>query len=101
VSTIPVPENKSGHNRASETTVPILDSDWVAFPSKAIPKKPETEIDIDRLEQLISLHEGKLLDQEILRAKRTVDYLRNGAPALQFEWAGFLPRGEQAIDQRD
>ncbi len=81
--TVPVPANKIEHVRAIEARVPALDSDWAGFPSKAIPKKPETRIDIDRLEQLISLHKEKLLDQEISRAKRTVDYLRNGAPALQ------------------
>jgi hypothetical protein len=34
------------------------------------------------------LHEDKLLDQEITHTRRTVDYLRNGAPALQMSRLG-------------
>ncbi len=83
MSTVPVAENNTVHKLAAQKRVPVLDTDWADFPSKAIPKKPETRVNIDRLEQLISLHEERLLDQEISRARRTVDYLRNGAPALQ------------------
>jgi hypothetical protein len=82
-STVPVMVGDTAHQPATQERVPVFGTDWSKFPSKAIPKKPETRINIDRLEQLISLHESKLLDQEIARARRTVDYLRNGAPALQ------------------
>jgi hypothetical protein len=81
--TVPVPANMIEHVQATEAKVPVLNSDWSDFPYKAIPKEPETRIDIVRLEQLISLHEEKLLDHEISRARRTVLYLREGAPALQ------------------
>ncbi len=40
---------------------------------------------IDALEKLVLKHESKLLKQEVERAKRAIDYLRNGAPALQLE----------------
>ncbi len=88
MSTVPVAVNNTVRQLAAQERVPVLDTGWADFPSKAIPKKPETRINIDRLEQLISLHEEKLLDQEISRARRTVDYLRNGAPALQMSKLG-------------
>jgi hypothetical protein len=83
VSPVPVTVGNTAHQPATQERVPVLSTDWPKFPSKAIPKKPETRINIDRLEHLISLHESKLLDQELTRARRTVNYLRNGAPALQ------------------
>jgi hypothetical protein len=58
-------------------------TDWRCFPRKDISQRPETRINIDRLEQLVSENEHKLLEQEILRSKRAISYLRNGAPALQ------------------
>jgi hypothetical protein len=86
--TVPVPANKIEHVRATAAKVPVLNSDWADFPYKAIPKEPETRIDIDRLEHLITLHEEKLLDHEISRARRTIIYLREGAPALQLRKLG-------------
>jgi hypothetical protein len=67
--TVPVPASKIKHVQATEAKVPVLNSDWADFPNKAIPEKPETRIDIDRLEQLITLHEEKLLDHEMSRAR--------------------------------
>jgi hypothetical protein len=57
--------------------------DWSNFPRKDIPRHPETRINIDRLQQLVDENEHELLEQEKLRAHRAIDYLRNGAPALQ------------------
>jgi hypothetical protein len=57
--------------------------DWSSFPRKDIPQRPETRINIDRLQQLVADNEHGLLDQEKQRANRAIDYLRNGAPALQ------------------
>jgi hypothetical protein len=57
--------------------------DWRRFPRKDIPRRPETRINIDRLQQLVAENEHELLEQEKLRANRAIDYLRNGAPALQ------------------
>jgi hypothetical protein len=62
---------------------PVQKTDWKGFPRKEIPRCPETRINIDRLEQLVSDNEHKLLQQEVLRARRAIEYLRNGAPALQ------------------
>ncbi len=56
---------------------------WSSFPFKGIPRKPETRVDIEALEKLVLENEDKLLAQEIDRARRAIDYLRNGAPALQ------------------
>jgi hypothetical protein len=57
--------------------------DWRRFPRKDVPQHPETRINIDRLQQLVAENEHELLEQEKLRANRAIDYLRNGAPALQ------------------
>jgi hypothetical protein len=57
--------------------------DWSSFPRKDIPQRPETRINIDRLQQLVADNEHGLLEQEKQRANRAIDYLRNGAPALQ------------------
>jgi hypothetical protein len=62
-----------------------VSADWAVFPFKGIPKNPETRVDVDALEKLVLKHESKLLKQEVDRAKRAIDYLRNGAPALQWE----------------
>ncbi len=62
-----------------------VSADWAVFPFKGIPKNPETRVDIDALERLVLKHESKLLKQEVDRARRAIDYLRNGAPAQQRE----------------
>jgi hypothetical protein len=61
----------------------VNDTDWSSFPFKGILCKPETRINIDELERLVTENEDKLLAQEVARAKRTIDYQRYGAPALQ------------------
>jgi hypothetical protein len=57
--------------------------DWTSFLFKKIPRKPETRVNIEALEKLVNENKDKLLMQELERAVRTIDYLRNGAPALQ------------------
>jgi neutral trehalase len=42
-------------------------------------------VNIDALERLVQENGDKLLKQEVDRAERTIDYLRNGAPALQLK----------------
>lgn len=60
-------------------------TDWSSFPFKGIPCKPETRVNIDALEKLVLENGGKLLQKEVERAERTIDYLRNGAPSLQLK----------------
>ncbi len=52
--------------------------DWTGFPFKGIPRYPETRVNVDALEKIVLRHENKLLKQEVDRAKRAIDYLRNG-----------------------
>jgi hypothetical protein len=59
------------------------ESFWTSFPSYDIPEKPETNIDIARLENLITSNSKLLLRSEIKRGLKCVDYLTNGAPAFQ------------------
>jgi hypothetical protein len=59
------------------------DSFWTSFPSYDIPKKPETNIDIPRLENLVTSNSKLLLRSEIKRGLKCIDYLSNGAPAFQ------------------
>ncbi len=56
---------------------------WSSFPSYNIPKNPETNIDIAKLEKLITSNSKFLLRSELKRALKCVDYLSNGAPAFQ------------------
>jgi hypothetical protein len=58
---------------------------WDTFPSKGIPAKPETRINIELLRKKVEKNEGKLLEQEVRRAYRAIDYLENGAPAHQLD----------------
>jgi hypothetical protein len=60
-----------------------LDVNWKDFAFKEIPRKPETRVNIEALEELVSKNKDRQLSQELARAQRTIDYLRNGAPALQ------------------
>jgi hypothetical protein len=69
----------------TENVTRKVSADWVAFPFKEIPKVPETRVDTDALENLVLMYENKLLKQAAERARRAIDYLRNGAPALQRE----------------
>jgi hypothetical protein len=79
--------------RASSTSAPRVacrntekvSTDWSSFPFKEIPGKPETRVNVDALEELVLKNEDKLLKQEIERSRRAIDYLRNGAPALQLK----------------
>jgi hypothetical protein len=56
---------------------------WDTYPSKKIPSAPETAINIELLEKLVEKNADKLLEQELRRAYRTIDYLKYGAPAHQ------------------
>jgi hypothetical protein len=59
------------------------ESFWSSFPSYNIPKNPETNIDIARLENLITSNSKFLLRSELRRGLKCVDYLSNGALAFQ------------------
>jgi hypothetical protein len=80
---VPATIGISAPHTAAHATASVQNTDWSKFPHRDVPRKPETRINIDRLEQLISIHEDKLLEQELARARRAVNYLRHGAPALQ------------------
>jgi hypothetical protein len=49
------------------------------FPSRKLPKKLETSMNIDQLKESVS----KLLDQQLRRVKRAITNLREAVPALQ------------------
>ena len=56
---------------------------WKNFPSRPLPKKPESAIDVDKLEVMIKERKDKMTSHEFARAEKAVDYLRNGAPSHQ------------------
>jgi len=58
---------------------------WSKFPSKPWPSRPETNVDIDRLEAKVLLHKDKMTIHQLERSLKAVDHLRNGAPAHQSE----------------
>jgi hypothetical protein len=57
--------------------------DWSTFGKREIPSEPETRIDIGKLEELVDRLESRLLENEVLRARRVIKYLKTGAPAHQ------------------
>lgn len=56
---------------------------WATFPYKALPVIPTTKIHIGSLATLLFQRSEKLTIHEIHRGQRLVEYLKNGAPALQ------------------
>jgi hypothetical protein len=56
---------------------------WKHFPSRPLPVKPESAIDVDRLESMIEERKNKMTSHEYSRARKAVDFLRNGAPSHQ------------------
>jgi hypothetical protein len=85
----PPPDTREAATKPSHTKPVLVGKniyqrvDWRAFPLKGIPPRPETRVNVQRLEEIVARHEHLLLEQEVKRAKRALDYLRNGAPALQ------------------
>jgi hypothetical protein len=69
-----------GEKRTEMEGIPV---NWDALGKKEIPLKPETRIKIEKLEELVNQHESQLLQNEVLRAKRVIEYLKTGAPAHQ------------------
>ncbi len=61
------------------------DSFWKFFPSKPLPVKPETEIDIDKLESEVLSMKDKMTIHQLERSLKAVNYLRYGAPSFQTE----------------
>ncbi len=58
---------------------------WEKFPSNALPTKIFTKVKVDVLEEKIESCKLKLLRSEYFRAKKCVQYLRDGAPAFQLK----------------
>jgi hypothetical protein len=73
----------SSGRRARKTVNEEISVDWSTFGKREIPSEPETRIDIGKLEELVDRHESRLLENEVLRARRVIKYLKTGAPAHQ------------------
>jgi hypothetical protein len=58
---------------------------WSKFPQKSWPTKPETDVDVDKLEAKVLFHKDKMTVHQLERSLKAVDYLRNGAPAHQID----------------
>lgn len=56
---------------------------WKIFPSKILPSKVHTDIDVKTLAYLLNKRSPLLTTAERLRGARTLDYLKNGANAYQ------------------
>ena len=56
---------------------------WATFPHKPMPEKPETDVDIDKLEAKIFFHKDKMTIHQWERSLKAVAFLRHGAPAHQ------------------
>ena len=62
---------------------PPDESFWSSFPTRQLPKKPETVINVDNLEIAINEAAGVMTKSELRRARRVVYDLKNGADAYQ------------------
>jgi hypothetical protein len=83
----PVPEKKQRAN----PEVPILhkydgpapDSIWKSFPKADLPKAVTTKVNTVALEKKVEESKCKMLPYQFARAKKALDFLKNGAPAYQ------------------
>jgi len=58
---------------------------WEKFPKTELPKKAQTKINVEKLEEYITKIEGKITVTELRRAKKVLGDLRNGASAYQMK----------------
>jgi hypothetical protein len=56
---------------------------WEKFPKRALPKSPETKINVSELEKKVHSFSDKMTCHQFARAKKAIDYLRFGAPSFQ------------------
>jgi hypothetical protein len=56
---------------------------WELFPSKKLPEKPVTPVNVELLEQKIADKKDSLSECAQLRAAKCLDYLRMGGPSFQ------------------
>jgi hypothetical protein len=59
---------------------------WVNFPFNPIPAQPETKIITANLEKIIENNKHLMLNSELNRAKKCMEYLSSGAPSFQSAW---------------
>ena len=63
--------------------VPANEEFWSNFPSRGIPKKPSTRVNVNNLRKLVCEAEQKLLVSEKKRADKVLKDLKEGADAYQ------------------
>ncbi len=56
---------------------------WQHFPSREIPDKIDSSVDITTLTEVVEGLGNTLTETEISRAKKCISYLKLGAPAFQ------------------
>jgi 3-deoxy-D-arabino-heptulosonate 7-phosphate (DAHP) synthase len=56
---------------------------WLHFPSKKIPEKIDSSVDVATLTNEVKSLGNTLTEPEITRAKKCISYLTSGAPAFQ------------------
>jgi hypothetical protein len=56
---------------------------WAKFPKKKLPEKPETSIDIEKLENRVKKYMNLSTKHQIERSLKAIEYLKNGAPSFQ------------------
>jgi hypothetical protein len=80
-----------GAKKSKWSDIPVLEdysrapepSFWSKFPKKELPVKPETSINIDKLEKRVRRYMKKMTVHQIDRSLKAVQYLREGAPSFQ------------------
>jgi hypothetical protein len=80
-----------GAKKSKWSSIPVLEdyskapepSFWSKFPKKELPVKPETNIDIDKLEERVRKYMKQMTVHQVDRSLKAVQYLREGAPSFQ------------------
>jgi hypothetical protein len=56
---------------------------WEKFPKKKLPEKPETSINVEKLENRVRKYMNLMIKHQIERSLKAIEYLKHGAPSFQ------------------
>jgi hypothetical protein len=69
----------------SDYSVPADTEFWKKFPSRNLPKGPETKINVERLREKVHKWKSSMTEHQFSHASKAVEYLSFGAPSFQSE----------------
>jgi hypothetical protein len=69
----------------NDYSVPADADFWKKFPSRDLPKGPETKINVEHLREKVQKWKSSMTEHQFSRASKAVEYLSCGAPSFQSE----------------